>query len=124
MASSSQSSGAFTSGRNEVCVKCGKNTQLWKSRSGRMYNRCPVHVFSHWVEEDETEVQSKEVEDNTTNGLLRRLLESNQALQEEQVTTNRLLRELIEGNKQTTEGINMNKLLVALSCIVVARQNV
>ena len=133
IASSTQSFGAFTNGKEEFYVKCGKKTQKWKSRSdvnpGKIYNRCPIHIFSHWAEQDEEEeADSKETRENTTNLLLSRLLESNQALLEEQVTTNRLLREMIEGNQQNAslqaEENNMSKLLAALGIMNLARQNV
>lgn len=119
MASSSEGPGAVhgSGRRDEYCVKCGRKTIVWKSRSdgnfGRKYNRCPTHIFFHWyVEEEETAKQEDEAtsrvqEDNNTTMLLR-----------EQKNTNMLLREMISTNQELArlqqEQNLMNKLCVVL----------
>ena len=126
MASSSEGSPAVHgSGKgDENCVKCGRRTTVWKSRSdqnfGRKYNRCPTHIFSHWYVEEEVtakqedEATSRVQEDNNATMLLR-----------EQQNTNMLLREMISTNQELArlqrEQNLMNKLCVVLLVKVVLR---
>ena len=127
MSSSSRGSGAVS---KDLCVKCGRQTLLWKSSSeknpGKMYNRCPVHIFSHWCEDQEKvedEVDSKPREDNTSM-ILRELIESNQQLQQEQRNTNNLLREVLESNQQQARQQEEQSVIYRLCMVLLVKAGI